>query len=57
MSSADEAPPRSGGDAHPDQPRRRSGRRILRSGGHLIVFDGDYAFLTFATEATDGGAA
>jgi ubiquinone/menaquinone biosynthesis C-methylase UbiE len=33
------------------------GRRLLRSGGRLIVFDGDYASLTFATGAADGGAA
>lgn len=33
------------------------GRRLLRPGGHLIVFDGDYASLTFATDAADGGAA
>ncbi len=33
------------------------GRRLLRPGGHLVVFDGDYASLTFATDAPDGGAA
>jgi SAM-dependent methyltransferase len=34
------------------------GRRLLRPGsGRLVVFDGDYASLTFATEAPDGGEA
>jgi ubiquinone/menaquinone biosynthesis C-methylase UbiE len=33
------------------------GRRLLHPGGYLIVFDGDYASLTFSTEAADGGAA
>jgi SAM-dependent methyltransferase len=34
------------------------GRRLLRPGtGRLVVFDGDYASLTFATDAPDGGAA
>jgi SAM-dependent methyltransferase len=32
-------------------------RRLLRPGGRLVVFDGDYASLTFATAAPDGGAA
>lgn len=33
------------------------GRRLLRPGtGRLVVFDGDYASLTFATDAPDGGA-
>ncbi|MFC7738936.1 methyltransferase domain-containing protein [Roseomonas sp. GCM10028921] len=31
------------------------GRRLLRPGGHLVVFDGDYASLTFSTDAPDGG--
>jgi SAM-dependent methyltransferase len=31
------------------------GRRLLRHGGRLVVFDGDYASLTFATDARDGG--
>ncbi len=34
------------------------GRRLLRPGaGRLVVFDGDYASLTFATDAPDGGEA
>lgn len=32
-------------------------RRLLRRGGRLVVFDGDYASTTFATDAQDGGAA
>ncbi len=33
-------------------------RRLLRPGtGRLVVFDGDYASLTFATDAPDGGEA
>ncbi|MGK9171373.1 methyltransferase domain-containing protein [Inquilinus limosus] len=32
-------------------------RRLLRPGGRLVVFDGDYASTTFATDAPDGGAA
>ncbi|MGK9236488.1 methyltransferase domain-containing protein [Inquilinus limosus] len=32
-------------------------RRLLRPGGRLVVFDGDYASTTFATDAEDGGAA
>lgn len=33
-------------------------RRLLRpGGGRLVVFDGDYASTTFATDAADGGAA
>ena len=32
-------------------------RRLLRPGGRLAVFDGDYASLTFATDAPDGGEA
>lgn len=32
-------------------------RRLLRPGGQLVVFDGDYASLCIATEAPDGGAA
>jgi SAM-dependent methyltransferase len=31
------------------------GRRLLRPRGRLVVFDGDYASLTLATEAPDGG--
>jgi ubiquinone/menaquinone biosynthesis C-methylase UbiE len=34
------------------------GRRLLRPGtGRLVVFDGDYASLTMATDAPDGGEA
>ena len=33
------------------------GRRLLRPGGRLVVFDGDYASFTMATGAPDGGAA
>lgn len=34
------------------------GRRLLRPGtGRLVVFDGDYASLTLATDAPDGGEA
>ena len=34
------------------------GRRLLRPGTErLVVFDGDYASLTFATDAHDGGEA
>jgi SAM-dependent methyltransferase len=33
------------------------GRRLLRPGGRSVVFDGDYASLTFATDAPDGGEA
>jgi SAM-dependent methyltransferase len=33
------------------------GRRLLRAGGRLVVFDGDYASLTLATDAPDGGEA
>ncbi|WP_270937487.1 methyltransferase domain-containing protein [Falsiroseomonas oryzae] len=34
------------------------GRRLLRPGaGRLVVFDGDYASMTFATDARDGGEA
>lgn len=32
-------------------------RRLLRPGGRLVIFDGDYASTTFATDAQDGGAA
>jgi ubiquinone/menaquinone biosynthesis C-methylase UbiE len=32
------------------------GRRLLRPGGRLVVFDGDYASFTMATDAPDGGA-
>jgi ubiquinone/menaquinone biosynthesis C-methylase UbiE len=32
-------------------------RRLLRPGGRLVVFDGDYASLTFATDAPDSGEA
>ena len=32
------------------------GRRRLRPGGRLVVFDGDYASFTMATDAPDGGA-
>jgi SAM-dependent methyltransferase len=32
-------------------------RRLLQPGGRLVVFDGDYASLTFATDAPDGGEA
>jgi SAM-dependent methyltransferase len=32
-------------------------RRLLRPGGRLAVFDGDYASLTSATDAPDGGEA
>lgn len=32
-------------------------RRLLRPGGKLVVFDGDYASTTFATDAADGGEA
>jgi SAM-dependent methyltransferase len=33
-------------------------RRLLRPGsGRLVVFDGDFASITFATDAADGGAA
>ncbi len=32
-------------------------RRLLRPGGRLAVFDGDYASLTCATDAPDGGEA
>ena len=31
------------------------GRRLLRPGGRLVVFDGDYASFTMATDAPDGG--
>jgi SAM-dependent methyltransferase len=30
-------------------------RRKLRSGGRVVIFDGDYASTTFATDAADGG--
>ncbi len=33
------------------------GRRLLRAGGRLVVFDPDIASLAFVTEAEDGGAA
>jgi SAM-dependent methyltransferase len=33
------------------------GRRLLHPGGQVVVFDGDYASLTFATDAPDGGSA
>jgi SAM-dependent methyltransferase len=33
------------------------GSRLLRPGGRLVVFDGDYASLTLATDAPDGGEA
>lgn len=32
------------------------GHRLLRPGGRLVVFDGDYASFTMATDAADGGA-
>jgi SAM-dependent methyltransferase len=32
------------------------GRRLLRPGGRLVVFDGDYASFTMATDAPDEGA-
>ena len=32
------------------------GRRLLRPGGRLVVFDGDYASFTMPTDAPDGGA-
>ncbi len=32
------------------------GRRLLRPGGRLVVFDGDYASFTITTDAPDGGA-
>jgi SAM-dependent methyltransferase len=32
-------------------------RRLLKPGGRLVVFGGDYASLTFATDAPDGGEA
>ena len=32
------------------------GRRLLRPGGRLVVFDGDYASFTMTTGAPDGGA-
>jgi SAM-dependent methyltransferase len=32
------------------------GRRLLRPGGRLVVFDGDYASFTMATDAPDRGA-
>ena len=32
------------------------GWRLLRPGGRLVIFDGDYASFTLATDAPDGGA-
>jgi SAM-dependent methyltransferase len=34
----------------------REARRLLRPGGRVVVFDGDFESLTFATDAPDGGA-
>ncbi|MDR7008899.1 methyltransferase domain-containing protein [Paraburkholderia strydomiana] len=31
-------------------------RRLLRPGGRLVIFDGDFDSLTYATDAPDGGA-
>ena len=31
-------------------------RRLLRPGGRIVVFDGDFDSLTYATDAADGGA-
>lgn len=46
--------------SHVAQPEEvlAEGRRLLKPGtGRLVIFDGDYASLTFATDAPDGGEA
>jgi ubiquinone/menaquinone biosynthesis C-methylase UbiE len=34
----------------------KEARRLLRPGGRVVVFDGDFKSLTYATDAPDGGA-
>jgi SAM-dependent methyltransferase len=34
----------------------REAQRLLRPGGRVVIFDGDFDSLTFATDAPDGGA-
>lgn len=45
--------------SHVDQPVRvlEEAKRVLRPGGTLVVFDGDYATLTFGTEDPEEGRA
>jgi SAM-dependent methyltransferase len=45
--------------SHVDEPVRvlEEARRVLRAGGTLVVFDGDYATLTFGTDDPEDGRA